>query len=699
MKRETHGFRLPLLGAWLAVALGILVALPTAVQSSQTLPGTEGGEWRYIGGNAGHTRSSPLNQINASNFDNLEVEWIWRGDSFGQLMTRPTPIHVDGVLYTVAGNRRNVVAIDAGTGAIIWSFREPDTFRWEHSMRANNGKGVAYAELDGRGVIFITSPARFVWALDAKTGRPLENWGRPVAIEGFPQTGVVDALEDQARGWGPWENLNRPWDAYQGIPLEIGYATASSPPIVVNGVVIVGTSHENGQNQTRIENIPGDIVAYDARTGEYLWKFHVIPRPGEFGHETWESDAWTFSGNIGSWAPMSADPERGIVYIPTKGGTIDYSAGYRPGDLLFGTSVIALDVQTGERVWHFQFVHHDIWNYDTPTAPVLMDVTVEGQRIPGLFQPTKQSWLYAFNRETGEPIWPIEERQVPPTEIPGDWLSPTQPFPTKPAPYDMHGITEDDLIDYTPELRQEALEIVADYRLGPIFNPPMHRDNPQGLIGSIWCPGELGGTNIGGPAAADPQTGIIYVVSRTNCGQRTAGPGEEVDGTWTSWQPTGRTIADYALWMGTSAGLTGPQGLPLTKPPYSRITAIDLKTGEHLWWIPNGGTPRFIQDHPALRGLDIPPTGNLTHSAMLVMPTMLLHTAIGDDGTTPFLYAVDKATGERLGGLEMPGLGMHGMMSYMHQGRQRIIVPVPGAVVALSLPSAPPIPGRGNSPD
>ena len=379
MRRETHSFRLPLPGAWLAVALGILVALPapSAAQSSQTPSGTEQGEWRYIGGDASHTRSSPLSQVNASNFENLEGEWIWRGDSFGVLLARSTPIYVDGVLYTVAGDRRSVVAIDAGTGVIIWSFREPDTFRWEHSMRANNGKGVAYAEVDGRGVIFSISPARFLWALDAKTGRPLADWGRPVAIEGFPQTGVVDALEDQARGWSPWESLSQPWDPYQGIPLEIGYATASSPPIVVNGVVIVGTSHENGQNQTRIENIPGDIVAYDARTGEHLWKFHVIPRPGEFGHDTWESDAWAWSGNIGSWAPMSADPERGIVYIPTKGGTIDYSAGWRPGDLLFGTSVIALDVQTGERIWHYQLVHHDIWNYDTPTAPVLLDVTVD----------------------------------------------------------------------------------------------------------------------------------------------------------------------------------------------------------------------------------------------------------------------------------------------------------------------------------
>ena len=688
MKGQTPDFRFPLPRSWFAPALGVLISLSAggAAQGSQISQGTEGGEWNYIGGDAGHSRSTSLDQINASNFANLEVEWTWRGDSFGQLLARPTPIYADGVLYSVAGNRRSVVAIDASTGALIWSFREPDTFRWEHSMRNNNGKGVAYAEVDGRGVIFTISPARFLWALDAKTGQPLENWGRPVALEGFSQTGVLDALEDQARDWGPWENLNQPWDPYQGLPLEIGYATASSPPIVVNDVVIVGTSHENGQNQSRIENIPGDIVAYDARTGAFKWKFHVIPRPGEFGHETWESDAWSYTGNIGSWAPMSADPELGIVYIPTKGGTIDYSAGWRPGANLFGSSVIALDVQTGERVWHFQYVHHDIWNYDTPTAPILLDVTVDGERVPGLFQPTKQSWLYAFNRETGEPIWPIEERQVPETEIPGDWLSPTQPFPTRPAPYDMQGVTVDDLIDFTPQLRQEALDIVANYRLGPIFNAPMHRDNPEGLIGSIWCPGELGGTNISGPGVADRETGIVYVVSRTNCGHRSVAPGEDMDGELTPWQSTGSTIAEYAWGSGTASGITGPQGLPLTKPPYSRITAIDVNTGEHLWWIVNGGTPAFIQNHAALRGVDIPPTGQLTHSAMMVTPSLLLHTAIGDDGTTPMLYALDKATGERLGALEMPGMGMYGMMSYMLDGRQRIILPVPGALVALSVP-------------
>ena len=349
------------------------------------------------------------------------------------------------------------------------------------------------------------------------------------------------------------------------------------------------------------------------------------------------------------------------------------------------SSLIALDVETGERRWHFQMVHHDVWNNDTPTAPLLMDVNVAGQRVPGVFQATKQAFLYSFNREPGEPIWPIVERPVPQSNVPGEQLSPTQPFPTKPAPYDVQELSLDGLIDFTPELRQEALDIVADYKLGGIFNPPMQKDNPEGLIGSAWCPGELGGTNITGPPAADPETGIIYTISRTNCGWRTIVPGEERD--ILLEQPTGVTIAEFAVGMGTPNGIRGPRGLPIEKPPYSRITAIDLNTGDHLWWIPNGGTPRFIQNHPALQGLDIPPTGNINHSALMVTPTMLLHTAIGDDGETPYLFSVNKATGERMGSVESPGLGMYGMMSYMHDGIQRIVLQTPGQLAAFSLPT------------
>ena len=641
-------------------------------------------EWRYIGGDAGHTRSTPLRQIDRSNFGDLEIEWTWQDASFGTTPPRSTPVYAGGKLFTVAGARRHVVAIDPASGETLWSFREPNTFRWEYSMRAPWGKGVAYAELDGRGVVYIVTPAFFLHALDAETGRPLEEWGTAVPIEGFSGTGVVDLLPDLIADWDPWLRWEEPYDPYEGIPLELGYITNSSPPIVVNGVVIVGNSAEQGYNQTRQENVPGDILAYDARTGEFIWKFHVIPRPGEVGHETWENDAWSYTGDVSSWAPMSADPERGIVYIPTNAATVDFYGGFQPGDNLFSASLIALDVETGERLWHFQMVHHDVWNNDTPTAPVLMDVSVGGETVPGVFQATKQAMLYSFNRETGEPIWPIEERAVPASEVPGEALSPTQPFPTRPAPYDLHGLSVDDLIDFTPELRAEALEIVSEYRLGPIFNPPLHTANAAGIRGSIWCPGELGGTNISGPPAADPASGVIFVVSRTNCGWRTVVPGVERDRLLE--RPTGTTIADFAVGLGTPSGVPGPRGLPLEKPPYSRITAIDLNTGEHLWWIPNGGTPRAIQDHPALEGLDIPPTGNLNHSAMMVTPDMLLHTAIGDDGETPFLFAVDKGTGRRIGGIETPGLGLYGMMSYMHEDRQRILLQTPGRLVALSAP-------------
>jgi quinoprotein glucose dehydrogenase len=667
----------------LALLAWCAIAIPALAQHVNDRPGSPE-EWRYIGGDAGHTRSTPLDQIDAANFENLEVEWSWSDSSFGTTPPRATPVYANGKLFTVAGARRHVVAIDPVSGETLWTFREPNTFRWEYSMRAAWGKGVAYAEIDGRGVVFIITPAFFLYALDANTGAPLENWGSPVPLTDFPQTGVVDLLPDLISDWGPWLDSGQSYDPDIGIPLELGYITNSSPPIVVNGTVIVGNSAEQGYNQTRQENVPGDILAYDARTGEYKWKFHVIPRPGEVGNETWENDAWSYTGDVSSWAPLSADPERGIVYIPTNAATIDFYGGFQPGDNLFSASLIALDVATGERRWHFQMVHHDVWNNDTPTAPLLMDVTVDGRVVPGVFQATKQAFLYSFNRETGEPIWPIVERAVPQSEVPGEQLSPTQPFPTKPAPYDIQVLNEDGLIDFTPELRAEALEIVSEYRLGGIFNPPMQKDNPQGLIGSAWCPGELGGTNITGPPAADPSTGIIYTISRTNCGWRTIVPGEERD--LLLERPTGTTIADYAVGLGTPNGVRGPQGLPLEKPPYSRITAIDLNTGDHLWWIPNGGTPRFVQQHPALRGIDIPPTGNINHSALMVTPGMLLHTAIGDDGVTPYLFAINKATGERLGSVESPGLGMYGLMSYMHDGKQRIILQTPGQLVAFSLP-------------
>lgn len=633
-------------------------------------PGTADGQWEYLGGDAAHTRYSPADEITAENFEDVEENWVWDGASFGAQSGRSTPSYINGKLYTVAGPRRYVVALDPANGELLWSYGEPKTERYAYSMRKDYGKGVAYAEVDGREVIYISSPAFFLTALDAETGKPLENWGEPVPIDGFPKTGVVDMLKD----------FGYEYDVYEGLPLETGYITTSSPPIVVNGVVVVGNSHEQGYYQSRVENVPGDILAYDAATGEFLWKFHVIPKPGEHGHDTWENDAWEYTGDVSSWAPMSADLERGLVYIPTNGVTIDYYGGFSPGDNLFSTSLIALDAKTGARAWHYQLVHHDIWNYDTPTAPVLLDVNIDGEEVPVVVQTTKQNFAYTFNRETGEPIWPIEEVEVPASDVPGEVLSATQPYPTKPAAYGMQGLTYDDLIDFTPTLRERAIEALKDHKIGPLYNPPLHRDNDQGYRAAYWCPGDGGGTNIDGPTVADPETGLLYVSTRAACSSRIIVSGEERD--VQIEKPTGKTFSRWASLR--SDPIRGPDGLPLLKPPYSHITAIDMNTGEHAWQIPIGETPELVLNHPDLEDLEIPTTGTGANAAMAVTKELFIYASEASDGT-PMLYFVDKLTGEHLGGVETPERTRYGMMTYMHEGKQYIMLQSGPKLVAMAL--------------
>jgi len=656
--------------------VGMLVLGLTAVAAG-SLNAQETVEWVHLGGDADHTRYSPATNINPDNFSELKEAWVWDGASFDASSGRSTPSYVNGKLYTVAGPRRHVVAIDPESGDTIWSWREPNTFRYEYSMRADYGKGVAYAEVDGKGVVYISTPAFFLIALDADTGAPLPGFGKKVPVEGFPDTGIVDMLAD----------LGHEFDPYYGIPKEIGYITASSPPIVVNGVVVVSNSAEQGYNQSRIENVPGDILGYDAKTGDFLWKFNVIPEPDEFGIDTWDHpNPRELTGEVSSWAPMAADPELGLVYIPTNGPTIDFYGGFRGGDGLYGNSLIALDVKTGERKWHFQLVHHDVWNYDTPTAPVLLDVTMDGKKIPAVAQATKQSFTYVFNRETGEPLWPIEEKPVPASKIPGEKLAPTQPFPSKPAPYDLQGLTQDDLIDFTPELRQQAIDALAEWDIGPLFQPPLHRDNDLGLRGALWCPGDVGGVNISGPAAGDPETGIMYITSLSGCTTRTVVPGEEADKRYATdggTTTTGVTIADFAVGVGGGAP-RGPQGLPLFKPPYSRITAIDLNTGEHLWMIPVGETPDRIKNHPALAGIDVGNTGTGAHAPMTVTKTMLIYASQASDGT-PHLFAVDKATGRQFGKVAAPANSRYGMMTYVHKGEQYVVLQTGSTLTAMSL--------------
>ena len=649
-----------------AAALAILAAAPLAAQEQR---GAEPGEWPYIFADSWSTRFSPLDRIDASNFGELEPVWTWRGDNFGpevDFVLRSTPIYADGKLITVAGTRRTVVAIDPATGETLWTYREPHTQRWERSPRQNYGKGVTYEVVDGRGVVYYASPAFFLHALDAETGLPLE---------GFGDNGTVDMLAD----------LGHPFDPDYGIPDSIGNITNSSPPMFVNGVLVVGSSAAQGLSYTRIEQVPGDILGYDARTGRHLWKFNVIPRPGEFGHETWENDAWEYSGNINAWAPMSADLERGIVYIPTDAPTNDAFGGFRPGDNLFGTSVLALDARTGERVWHFQTVHHDIWDYDNPVAPILLDITVNGQRIPAAIQTTKQGFVFTFNRETGEPVWPIVERPVPQSTVPGEQTSPTQPIPTRPAPYEMQGLTEDDLIDFTPELRRMALEAVQEIQLGPVYNPPVPRVE-GGKRAAAICPSVTGGLNIIGGPAADPETGILYLGTVNACSALGLVPGSERDEGQPSSDQTGRTVS---AWVSGGGGIPGPQGLPIMKPPYGRITAIDMNTGEHLWWIPNGDTPDRIRNHPLLQGVELPNTGQTSHPHVIVTRSLLIY----GEGRTgePRLHAVDKRTGQELAVVDLPGSTTAPMMTFEHEGVQYIVVPVsdedlPGSLVALRVP-------------
>jgi glucose dehydrogenase len=659
----------------------------------------QNGEWPSITGGYTSTRYSPLDQINASNFNTLKVAWEWRGEvppgvEIGDINARSLPIYVDGMLLTTSGPRRTVVSLDPVSGKTLWTFQEPETPRHAYSMRSNHGKGVAYARINGRGVVFMTSPGFFLHALDAKTGQPLEGWGGAVPVRGFPKTGSVDMLKDLIADWQPWLDAKLPYDAAQGLPLSLGYITTSSPPIVVNDVLIVGNSAEQGYNQTRVENVPGDILGYDAKTGKFLWKFHVIPRPGEFGHETWENDAWKWTGDVSSWAPMSADPARGLVYIPTNGATIDYFGGFRPGDNLFSTSVIALDVKTGKRVWHQQLVKHDIWNYDTPTAPVLFDVNVGGRRIPGLFQVTKQAWVYSYNRHTGEPIWPIVERPAPQSKVPGEKLAATQPHPTKPAPFDMQGRTEAHLIDYTPEIRKLALERAQKLDLlAPLFAPPTHRGNKEGKGPANICPGGGGGANITGPPAADPANGILFIASTAGCSPTILAPAAERDND----KMTGKTLAQWVTARGEKPAAPVMANDPLVgipdifKGPLGRIVAIDMNTGEHLWMVPHGDTDAKVQEafrnNPLLKGVSNLDTnwGRRGHPALAASSTLLFATGQTADNRNN-LFGIDKKTGKRVGAVPMTRQGGYGLMTYLHAGKQFIVVPTNGGYTTFALP-------------
>ena len=566
----------------------------------------------------------------------------------------------DGVLYATAGYRRAVVAIDPGTGETLWMYRLDEGDR--SAPRRNSGRGVAYWDPPGEGDgprIFVVSPGFQLVALDAATGIP---------VDGFGDAGVVELR----RGLGRELDL---------VAAPIG---SSSPPIVVGDVVVVGSALPSGSAPRTLDMPPGHVRGYDAATGELLWTFHTIPRAGEFGNDTWEDRSWENAGNVAVWTALSADPELGHVYLPVELGTGDYYGGHRPGDNLFSQSLVALDASTGERVWHFQTVHHGIWDYDLPAAPVVADLLVDGREIPAVAQITKQTFTFVFDRRTGEPVWPIEELPVPQTDVPGERTAPTQPFPTRPPPYDRQGVDPDELIDFTPELRAEALDIVARLRVGPLYTPPSVLVE-GGTQGTLMVPGMLGGANWPG-GAFDPETGILYVQSATDPSVVGVAPAPEI------------SEMDYILSPGrlrlTEGG--GPRGLPLFKPPWGRITAIDLNAGELVWQVPNGDAPDYVKNHPALEGVDVGRTGRPDRGGMLATSTLLFAGEGGgmyagyESGGNRF-RAHDKATGEIVAEIELPANQTGLPMTYMHEGRQFIVLAVgarghPGELVALALP-------------
>jgi quinoprotein glucose dehydrogenase len=671
------------------IACVALVALaPVAVAQR----GAPAGEWPTYGGDLGHTRYAPLDQIDAGNFSRLEVAWRFKTDSLGpnrEFNFQSTPLMVDGVVYSTAGSRRAVVALDAGTGELLWIHRLDEGARGQAAPRQLSGRGLAYWENgDDKRIVYVT-PGYQLIALDARTG---------LRVPGFGEGGIVDLKE----------NIDQDLDP---LNSEIGlHAT----PIVAKNVIIVGAAHPTGANPTSARMTKGYVRAYDARSGERLWIFHTVPMRGEFGTESWLRGSNEYTGNTGVWAQISVDPELETVYLPVEQATGDYYGAERPGDNLFSETLLAVDLDTGERKWHFQLVHHGIWDMDIPAAPILFDAVVDGRSVKAVAQPTKQAFLYVFDRVTGEPLWPIEERPVPPGDVPGEWYSPTQPFPTKPPAYDRQGLTENDLIDFTPALRREALDVVAWHKMGPLFTPPV-ASNINGPLGTLMVPSQDGGSNWQG-GSYDPETGVLYVASASTIiskavvppypgqsemayiegnavtGPRTTGgSGSAAGGGRSEFRPTERrqlTPDDPS--RGPPKLALSVQGLPILKPPYGRISAIDMKRGELLWQVAHGETPDDIKSHPLLQGLDLPRTGQTGSPGTLVTKTLLisgerLYTTTSTGELGAMLRAYDKATGSEVGAVYMPAPQSGSPMTYMHGGEQYLVVAISGAQYAGEL--------------
>ena len=634
--------------------------LLSAVANIQAQTGELSGEWHFFGGDSGSTKYSSLDLIDKENVANLEIAWRWESVdgrfNIDQLKAeypnlqvandvsnvsidslKAAPLMVDGVIY-ISTPFYQAAAIDAASGETLW-VHDPRSYASgiPIMMLGFSSRGLAYWSEDEQSRVIWGTGDGYLLQVDAVTGEPIEEFGN---------SGRVDLIAGIPR-------------ARRRAP--INYSITSSP-IIIRDVIVVGSAISDQPEYKEMP--PGHVRGFDVHTGELLWTFHTIPQPGELGNDTWENGSWEYSGHANVWTLMSADEETGYVYLPIGSPTNDFYGGHRLGDNLFANSLVALDATTGKRVWHYQFVHHDIWDSDLPAAPNLIDITVDEKRIKAVAQVTKHGFVFVFDRVTGEPVWPIEERAVSVSDVPGERASETQPFPTKPPAFDRQGLTIDDLIDFTPELRQEAISIVEQHRYGPMFTPPsLAGEGDDATKGTINVPGYIGGANWEG-AAADPETGILYVPSATIPSLSGMVEPQSSDAT-----------LNYVRNVTTRVG---PQGLPLTKPPYGRITAIDLNKGEILWQEPNGiGSPQ-VRSHPALAGVELPPLGGGL-DLVLVTKTLLLSAqpTPNESGFFP-LVARDKLTGEVIAEIELPGRAIGPPVTYLFEGKQYIAVTVRG---------------------
>ncbi|MCC7003783.1 MAG: PQQ-binding-like beta-propeller repeat protein [Gemmatimonadaceae bacterium] len=691
--------------------------------------GNAPGEWRYWGGDAFSTRYSPLDQITAENFSKLAVAWQWDAGTFGpDEYYRTTPLYANGRLFTVATTRRSVMALDPETGETLWMYRLEEGIRWQKAPRQFAGRGPTYWTDGKEERVIVVTPGYHMVSLDAKTGRPDPKFGKdgvvdlmtglgydlvPLAVDDSGSLIISDAAPARrakpGETWDPVKKIGA--DGTIGIDPVNGQIAASSPAIVVNDVIVVGNSSIHGYYPIRVRNIPGFIRGFDLKTGKQLWKFNLVPQPGEFGAETWERGSKIGTEGVGkndAWATYSADPELNTVYIPVGMPLMDEYGGHRPGNNLFGNSLVALDAKTGKRKWHFQMVHHDIWDYDTPRAPNLIDVTVNGQRRKAITQSTKQGWLYTFDRVTGEPIWPMVETPVLQSDVPGEKTSPTQPIPSKPAPYSQQGLLATDLIDYTPAIKDSALKMAQRCRMGPYYIPATTSDGKSagGLKCSWYAPGASGGVNIDGGAAFDPETGMIYVAALSGlstitlqkdpCSEFNYSSPRDNCGLIGALEPpagyTPPTSRGGGFEGRGSASMLG--GVSILKPKeLGGITAYDMNSGDKKWWIPNGGMIPVRSTDPLFAGVNLPPRAAGGQAQVIVTKTLVIYgtgRSGGVPNAKPQLFAVDKATGKQVGAVEIPSRTTAVPMTFMHKGKQYIVFAMGAgggtALVALRLP-------------